>query len=408
MADEWKEYSLGDIATFAYGKMPKSNTLTEGQYPTFSGYKYQYKYPEYNCDKGDVIVVARGVGGTGDVKVVKERCYLTNLSIKITLDNEIADNRYFYYNYLNSSLRHLDSGSAQSQITINDLNRESIPLPPLSEQKAIAHILGSLDDKIELNRKMNETLEEMARAIFKSWFVDFDPVKAKAEGRQPEGMDAETAKLFPDSFEDSELGMIPKGWKVGTIGNEVDVSGGGTPSTKRSEFWDDGTYHWATPKDLSGLNDKVLLNTGRLITAEGLASISSGLLPKDTVLLSSRAPVGYLALTKVPTAINQGFIAMQCNQSLSPEFILLWTESVMAVITQRASGTTFAEISKKNFKTIPLVVPNALIVNRFSEKVVAVYETITANILQTKSLTEIRDRLLPKLLSGIVRTEGIT
>jgi type I restriction enzyme S subunit len=107
MLGNWVDYTLGEIASFAYGKMPKSNVLTEGDYPTFSGYKYQYKYPEFNCDKGDVIVVARGVGGTGDVKIVKERCYLTNLSIKITLNSEKADNRYVYYNYLNSSLRHL-------------------------------------------------------------------------------------------------------------------------------------------------------------------------------------------------------------------------------------------------------------------------------------------------------------
>ena len=97
MTGKWNDFTLGEIASFAYGKMPKSNILTVGAYPTFSGYKYQYKYPEYNCDKGDVIVVARGVGGTGDVKIVRERCYLTNLSIKITLDSERVDNLYFYY-----------------------------------------------------------------------------------------------------------------------------------------------------------------------------------------------------------------------------------------------------------------------------------------------------------------------
>ena len=129
------DYVLGNIAKFSYGKMPKKDKLNTGSHPTYSGYRYQYTYPEINCKKDDIIVVARGVGGTGDVKIVKEDCYLTNLSIKIDLDLAIVDRQYFYYNYLPTTLRYLDSGSAQSQITINDLSSISISLPPLTTQK---------------------------------------------------------------------------------------------------------------------------------------------------------------------------------------------------------------------------------------------------------------------------------
>ncbi len=119
-------------------------------------------------------------------------------------------------------------------ISLTDQRKMRITLPPLSEQTAIAHILGTLDDKIELNRQMNRTLEEIARAIFKSWFVDFDPVHAKARGEQPVGMDAETAALFPSEFEESELGPIPKGWRVDKLGNVANVSWGDTNTTKKS------------------------------------------------------------------------------------------------------------------------------------------------------------------------------
>jgi type I restriction enzyme, S subunit len=180
---------------------------------------------------------------------------------------------------------------------------QRIPLPPLPEQRAIAHILGTLDDKIELNRRMSEILEAMARALFTSWFVDFDPVRAKAEGRDT-GLPAHIADLFPDSFEGSELGEVPRGWSGKTVNDLTDVVGSSTPSTKDSEFWIGGTHAWVTPKDLSGLPIPVLLDTERRITDAGLSQIGSGLLPKGTVLLSSRAPIGYLAITEIPVAIR--------------------------------------------------------------------------------------------------------
>ena len=150
--------------------------------------------------------------------------------------------------------------------------------PPIAEQRAIAHILGTLDDKIELNRRMNATLEAMARALFRSWFVDFDPVRAKMAGRDT-GLPKEIADLFPDRLVDSELGEIPEGWDVSEIGAEVDAIGGGTPSTKEPVYWNGGQHCWATPKDLSKLSSPVLLETDRKITDAGVRKISSGASP---------------------------------------------------------------------------------------------------------------------------------
>jgi len=211
---------------------------------------------------------------------------------------------------------------------------------------------------------------------------------------------AQTAALFPSAMQESELGLIPEGWGLSTIGDEVTVVGGGTPSTQRKEFWENGDIHWTTPKDLSNLPDKILFDTNKKITKAGLRVISSGLLPIDTVLMSSRAPVGYLALAKVEVAINQGYIAMVCNKLLSPVFVLQWCLHNMDGIKQRASGTTFAEISKKSFKPIIIIVPEKKLLSIYTESINKTYKSVEANSQENMSLSMIRDNLLPKLLNG--------
>jgi len=282
------------------------------------------------------------------------------------------------------------------------LSRIEANVPPLGEQREIAHILGTLDDKIELNRRMNETLEAMARALFKSWFVDFDPVRAKAEGRPPPGMDADTAALFPSSFQDSTLGKIPKGWRASQIGDVVEAVGGSTPSTTEVSYWN-GTVNFATPKDMASLQSPVLLDAERQITEAGLRQISSGLLPKGIVLLSSRAPIGYLAIAEIPVAVNQGIIGMKCEKELPNLYVLYWAKENLDTIVANANGTTFLEISKKNFRPIQLAVPPPAIVARFMKAVEPLYRHVVNNLTQSKTLASIRDALLPKLLSGEVR-----
>ena len=327
------------------------------------------------------------------------------------------------------------SVSAYPSIRPDDLARLELRLPPLPEQRRIAHVLGTLDDKIALNRRLNATLEDMARALFKSWFVDFDPVHAKAALKRRtrphhspphpstgsgaggsdetgtatwtveraraylDGMDPEIATLFPDGFEDSVLGQIPKGWTVSTIGEEVEVAGGGTPDTKDPSFWN-GSIHWATPKDMSPLKSPVLLGTARKITEDGLAKVSSGLLPKRTLLLSSRAPIGYLAITNIPVAVNQGFIAMKCRKRLSVIYTWLWTKMNLDIILGNANGSTFPEISKKNFRPLPIIVPSKPVRLSFDKQVKAFFECIVNNEQESFSVTTLCDTLLSKLLSG--------
>jgi type I restriction enzyme S subunit len=340
------------------------------------------------------------------------RRYILSTSLmKLTCNRNLVDPLFIYYFFRSKQGRHalLENASTVGTPGIGQplasLRSILVPVPPLPEQRAIAHILGTLDDKIELNRRMNETLEAMARAIFKSWFVDFGPVRAKAEGRDT-GLPKHIVDLFPDSFEDSELGEIPKGWQIKSIGDLADVAGGTTPSTKEPAYWDGGTHAWATPKDLSGLSVPVLLDTERLITDAGLSQIGSGLLPKGTVLLSSRAPIGYLAVAEIPVAINQGFIAMTPKTGTSNIFLLLWASVAHEEIVSRANGSTFLEISKANFRPIRLVTPSAAVMRAFEEQARYLYERIVAAERDSRTLATLRETLLPKLISCELRVGG--
>ncbi|MEA2119752.1 restriction endonuclease subunit S [Halovibrio sp. HP20-50] len=393
--------------------------------------------------------MVRGLPEAGDIVVTTEAplgevAQLTDANVAlaqriVTLRGArgLLLNDYLRYvmqgSYVQGQLESRSSGSTVKGIKQSELRKVLLPIPPLQEQGVIASVLKSVDDKIQLNHRINHTLEQMAQALFKSWFVDFEPVKAKVaaleaggsdedallaameavSGKTADQLDAlsdeqpehyaelrDTAELFPSAKQDSELGEIPEGWEVSQIGDEVTVVGGGTPSTKKPEFWEGGHIHWTTPKDLSNLPNKVLIDTERKITSVGLAKISSGLLPVGTVLMSSRAPVGYLALAKTPLAVNQGYIAMKCEHRLSPEFVIQWCAAFMPEIKGMASGTTFAEISKKNFKVIPLLVPSADVVKAYSQHVVPFYSAIESNVRGSRALSELRDTLLPKLLSG--------
>ena len=216
-------------------------------------------------------------------------------------------------------------------------------------------------------------------------------------------MDEATAALFPDSFEESELGLVPRGWRVLPIGDVVEAVGGATPDTKNSDYWMPAIHCWTSPKDLSGINSPVLLDTERKISDHGLAKIGSGLLPVGTLLLSSRAPIGYLALGQVPLAINQGYIAMPPGGLLPPLFMLFWCRQNMDGIIGRANGSTFMEISKKAFRPIPILVPSPFVVDVFAEVVGALFERLIENEKQAQTLTTLRDTLLPRLISGQLR-----
>ena len=365
------------------------------------------KYSRTRLKGGEVLMTI--VGSVGQVAVVPGRLSGFNVARAVAVIHPLP---HIAPDWIALCLRsplsqHLLGSRAnttvQTTINLKDLRALPIPMPPVEVRHAVADFVGALDDRITLLRETNATLEAIAQALFKSWFVDFDPVRAKMEGRAPEGMDEATAALFPDSFEETELGAVPKGWMVQPIGDLVDAVGGATPDTKNADFWEPATHHWTSPKDLSGLPSPVLLDTERRVSPAGLAKIGSGSLPVGTLLMSSRAPIGYLAISQVPVAINQGYIAVPPGGVLPPLFMLFWCQQNMDNIKGRANGSTFMEISKKAFRPIPTVVPTSDVIAAFMSVASALFARLVENERQAKTLSALRDTLLPRLISGQLR-----
>ncbi|CUI84661.1 restriction endonuclease subunit S [Achromobacter xylosoxidans] len=381
-------------------------------------------------DRWDVLISM--IGTVGEPCLVKDEPDFAIKNIGLFKTKNELDGRWLYY-YLTSPqtqtlIRQHSRGTTQAYVPLGALREFPIRVPKDREVMcAITNILSGLDDKIDLNRRISQTLEAMAQAIFKSWFVDFDPVKARIaaieQGQDPlraamraisGKTDAEldqmpredhaqlvaTAELFPDAMAESELGEIPKGWEASTIGEMVEIAGGATPDTKNESYWNPPEHFWTSPKDLSGAQSPILLATERRISSAGLSRIGSGLLPKGTLLMSSRAPIGYLAITQIPVAINQGYIAMLPGGKLPPLYLLMWCQQHMEEIKGQANGSTFMEISKKAFRPMPVIYPGSDLISRFVEAVTPLFEQLVARVKEYSQLAELRDALLPRLLSG--------
>ncbi|MBB6055269.1 restriction endonuclease subunit S [Tolumonas osonensis] len=417
--NQWNQTTWGEIVELKYGKALKDYQGAQAEFPVYGTNGPVGFCDTPLCQYPSVIVgrkgAYRGIHYSDKPFFVIDTAFYIHPLININL-------KWAYYHLLTQDINGLDSGSAIPSTRREDFYALPVNIPPRWIQDEIVNKLDSLEKKITLNRQINQTLEQMAQTLFKSWFVDFDPVidnaldagndipdtlQERAEQRRLlrakadfKPLPAETRALFPSEFEETELGWVPKGWDISTTGDEFEVKGGSTPSTANPEFWENGDIHWTSPKDLSDLDTKILLDTSRKITEAGLKKITSGLLPENTVLMSSRAPVGYLALAKIPVAINQGYIAIPSAKNFTAEYIIQWLDSNMDQIKGMAGGTTFAEISKSTFKTIEIVVPTKPVILEFTKMAKTIFDKITSNVKETSSLSNIRDSLLPKLISG--------
>ncbi len=330
--------------------------------------------------------------------------------------NEQADSQYIYYwltqKHITDFLQAIaeNSTSAYPAIRPEDLENLDISIPPIEEQKRIADILGAFDDKIELLQKQNTTLENMAKALFKSWFVDFDVVHAKQQGQpkatimQQYHLTEELYNLFPSSFEPSSLGPIPTGWQV----KELDFlckkcQSGGTPSTRKKEYWENGNISWFSTKELQ---DSFLLDSEKNITKLGLENSSAKLFPKGTVLMAIYASptVGRLGILTHESTFNQAAVGLIANdKKISKEYLFLLLQHRREDLNNLANGAAQQNLSVGVVKAFKVLYPSPLVTDSFTKQVSNMFNKMESNHKQIQTLTEMRDALLPRLISGKIR-----
>ncbi len=325
------------------------------------------------------------------------------------------DKLFAYYLFLNErdKLIQQGNGSVFTNLKTDILKRHRVRVPPLPEQRRIAKIMGDIDDKIELNRKMNETLEQMARALFKSWFVDFDPVRAKMEGRTPTGMDAATAALFPDRLVDSELGLIPEGWEVKALGEVIECVKG---RSYRSEELAESTTALVTLKSFlrgggyrpDGLkpfigeyksNQRVY--PGDLVIALTDVTQAADVIGKPALIRSDKQ------FDTLVASLDVGIIR-PTDEIVSKPFLycLFMTESFQTHAYSHSTGTTVLHLGSSAVPSYVTVLPPALVSQKFDEMAGLMVRLIDEIEIQSRTLSTLRDTLLPKLVSGEVRVGG--
>ena len=407
---EWKEVRLGDICDI-YGrigfrgyttndlvKTPEEGAISlspsniiQGEIDlskcTFiSWFKYE-ESPEIKIKEGDIIFVKTG-SSYGNSALIRSVSHPMTLNPQLVVLKNIKANPIILSYVIKGhefqgGVNGIIGGSAIPTLSQKNLANLLVRLPNKETQDKISSILSSLDDKIAVNRRICQNLEEQAQALFKHWFVDFAPFK---DGK----------------FVESELGMIPEGWRVGTLAELGDIVGGATPSKAENTYYTNNGIHWLTPKDLSHRLFKFTSRGEIDITEEGYKSCSTKLMPKGSVLFSSRAPIGYITIAKNDICTNQGFKSVVPKYA-GTAYIYYLLKTNTKRIESISSGTTFKEVSGSMMKTLSVIIPPKGIIDKFEDSVGEIFKMQESKEEESSRLATIRDTLLPKLMSGQIK-----
>ncbi|MBM4287374.1 MAG: hypothetical protein FJ135_04345 [Deltaproteobacteria bacterium] len=362
---------------------------------------------KYSLKKGDIVFSRVGsVDRRAIVHLNEDGWLFSGRCLRVRPDRNKIDPGYLSWFMglpgFKEYIRQIAVGATMPSLNTAILSKVVIFFPPsLKDQQAIACILGTLDDKIEINRRMNQTLEVMARAIFKSWFVDFDPVRAKAAGQPPPGQPPHIAELFPDSFVDSELGEIPRGWRIGKIQDLGEVICGKTPPTSEPDNYGDDVPFVTIP-DMHG---KVFVTaTGKSLSKKGAATQKNKFLPPFSICVSCIATPGIVALTSIYCQTNQqinSVVPSDPNSSLFCYFVLRGLGD--QIRSHGAGGSVLLNLNKGQFSLMKTILPPANESLVFHNITLPIFMKILVNQKQCEILESIRDTLLPKLISGELR-----
>jgi len=405
MGGEWRERPIGELTeNFDGRRVPvKEADRRPGPYPYYGASGIVDYVDDYLFD-GEYLLIAEDGENlrttNTPVAFLARGKFWVNNHAHIVRGNDQAETRYLMYALRATDVTGYLTGSTMPKLTQGSMNQILVPAPEVSEQRAIAHILGTLDDKIELNRRMGETLEALPRALFKSWFVDFDPVRAKAEGRDP-GLPQPLADLFPDSFEDSELGEIPKGWEVGCFGDVVEqLRDQENPLSSPDALF----HHFSIPAFDEGQSPK----------PEFGESIKS---------LKSRVPAGAILLSKLNPEIDRvwmidvrpgeravcstEFLVLRALSPFTRSYVYclarspLFRQQIEGLVTGTSKSHQRAQVD--SILNLAVVVPPSSIIAAFDHSADSLLGRTLECRHESRTLAALRDTLLPKLISGELR-----
>ena len=421
---KWIETTVGEFCPFIYGKGLTKTERKKGNVPVY-GSNGCVDFHSESHTKGPGIVIGRK-GSVGAVHLSTVPFWPIDTSFYI--EKETLDELKFTYYLLKSlGLEDMNSDSA-----VPGLNRENahslvVNIPErIEDRELLGRWISKYDDKIERNRQTNQTIENIAQAIFKSWFVDFEPTRAKIAAKE-NGQDPERAAMaaiagkpldqldtlsdkqletlkttavhFPDKLVESELGGIPEGWGVKPLSQMVELIGGGTPKKSEDAYWN-GDISWFSVKDAPVDGDVFVIDTEAKITELGLNKSSTKLLPEGVTIISARGTVGRLALVGIPTAMNQSCYGVKGAGGVGAYLNYFNLKEAVSTLQQNTHGAVFDTITRDTFDTVNLVEASEELQKAFETLVTAKFEKIKNNLFEKKSLEQLRDTLLPKLLSG--------
>ena len=336
--------------------------------------------------ENDLLITTRGTIGIPYLYKRTDRFYFAdgNLTWIKDFDSNLYS-KFLYYWFQSYEGRKkfeaLAKGTAQKAVPISGIKTLEIELPSLKSQKRIADILSAYDDLIENNQKQIKLLEEAAQRLYKEWFVDL---------------------RFPGHENTKIVDGVPEGWRVASIADICDTVGGGTPSTKIQSYYEKGDILWVTPTDITRNFSLALLDTEKKITPEGLKNSSANMLPAETILMTSRASVGFFGMCKYEVCTNQGFISCIPKRENLQMYLLFNLKSRVEEIRQKAGGSTYLEISKTVFRELKIILPKDEVLAEHQKNVHDIFDEIYCRTEMIKSLVDMRNRLLPKLMSGEV------
>ena len=404
--EEWKSYKLGDISTIQTG--PFGSQLHQSDYvesgvpcimPTNIGRMLDFQVAGIaHISEGDALKLSRHIVHEGDIVYSRrgdiEKCAYVSQEqdgwfcgtgcLKITINSNLAVPKFVAYYLSTDEIKSWIVGNAvgTTMLNLNTSVLADVPLslPSIQMQKRCVQILDSIENIIALNDRINHNLEEQAQALYKSWFVDFEPFKG-------------------GDFVDSELGLIPEGWRVGTLSELGDIVAGGTPSKTKPEYYTNNGIAWLTPKDLSIKCNKFTARGEIDITEDGYKNSSTKLMPRGSVLFSSRAPIGYISIAKGDICTNQGFKSVVPTYA-GTAYLYYWLCENTEAIEAQASGSTFKEASGSLMRSFPALVPEKSVIDSFEKELSPILNEQEILEEEINHAEQIRDSLLPRLMSG--------